>query len=263
MNLEIITEEPASDAHATPILFVHGMYHGAWCWEHFLPYFAQHGYVSHAVSLRGHGASEGREKLKWVSLDDYVEDVMSVVDTLDTQPVLVGHSMGGVVVQKYLESHHAPAAVLLASAPPGGLRFGILRVLRVVRKYPLATLKARLTLSLLPIVNEPSRYKTLFLSDDIPEENLNEYFARVQDESLRAVTEVIYGKVRTELIKTPILVLGAANDFLVSPKELEVTAQVYNTQAEIFPDMAHNMMLETHWQAVADRILTWFTEQGL
>jgi hypothetical protein len=45
VNLETIKEEPASDARSTPILFVHGMWHAAWCWaEHFLPYFAQHGY---------------------------------------------------------------------------------------------------------------------------------------------------------------------------------------------------------------------------
>ena len=61
MNLELIKSEPVSAAHPTPILFVHGMWHGAWCWaEHFLPYFAQHGYDSYALSLRGHGASEGR-----------------------------------------------------------------------------------------------------------------------------------------------------------------------------------------------------------
>lgn len=263
MNLELITETPESDAHSTPVLFVHGMYHGAWCWENFLPYFAQRGYVSHAMSLRGHGASEGYETLKWTSLSDYVEDVTQIVDTLDTPPVLVGHSMGGVVVQKYLESHQMPAAVLLASAPPGGVRLGILRVLRVVRRYPLATLKARLTLSLLPIVNEPEQFKTLFFSDDIPEEDLKKHFARVQDDSLRATTEVIYTKVNPALIKTPVLVLGAVNDFLASLKDLEVTEKAYNTRAEVFPGMAHNMMLESGWEAVADRIITWLIEKGL
>lgn len=264
MQLEVITKEPASTAHPVPILLVHGMYHGAWCWkDNFLPYFAQNGYVSHAVNLRGHGGSEGREKLKWTSLADYVDDVVHAVDMLDRPPILVGHSMGGLIVQKYLESHQAPAAVLLASASPEGIRQGIVRTLRVVRRYPVATLKARLTLSLLPIVNEPSRFQTLFLSEDIPEEKLNEYFSHVQDDSLRAVTETIYGKVQTERIKTPILVLGAANDFLVSRKEIKVTAQVYNAQVEIFPNMAHDMMLEKGWQAVADRILDWLTEQGL
>ena len=263
MQLEIITETPESAPHSTPVVFVHGMYHGAWCWENFLPYFAERGYVSHAVSLRGHGASEGREKLKWFSLNDYVEDVVQVVDSLETPPVLVGHSMGGAVVQKYLESHQAPAAVLLASAPPGGRRLGILRVLRVFRRYPLATLKARFTLSLFPLVSDRERFKTLFFSETTPEEKLNKYFADVQDESLRAATEIIYSKMQSELITTPLLVLGAADDFLVTPEDLEITAQVYNTRAEIFPDMAHDMMLENGWQAVADRIIEWLKELRL
>jgi pimeloyl-ACP methyl ester carboxylesterase len=264
VTLEIITEKPGSNAHSTPLLFVHGMYHGAWCWaEHFLPYFAQQGYVSHAVSLRGHGASEGHEKLKWTSIDDYVEDITRVVDQLERPPVLVGHSMGGIVVQKYLESHDVPAAVLLASGPPGGIHLGIVRVLRVIRKYPIATLKARLTMSLLPIVNDSDRLKTLFFSEDIPDEKLKKYFALIQDESLRAAMSIIYGKIRPELIKTPILVLGAANDFLVTSKDLRVTEKAYNTKAELFPDMAHDMMLETGWQTVADRILQWLKQQGI
>ncbi|MBI5715520.1 MAG: alpha/beta hydrolase, partial [Chloroflexi bacterium] len=47
MQLELITRQPASNPRPTPLLFVHGAWHGAWCWaEYFLPYFAQHGYVS-------------------------------------------------------------------------------------------------------------------------------------------------------------------------------------------------------------------------
>jgi hypothetical protein len=60
MKLEVITREPESDAHPTPVLFVHAMFHGAWCWEeYFLPYFAQHRYVVHALSLCGHAGSAG------------------------------------------------------------------------------------------------------------------------------------------------------------------------------------------------------------
>ena len=50
------------DEHMTqrsPIFFVHEAWHAAWCWENFLPYFANRGYAAYAVSLRGHGTSEG------------------------------------------------------------------------------------------------------------------------------------------------------------------------------------------------------------
>ncbi|MGD2249749.1 MAG: alpha/beta fold hydrolase [Candidatus Methanofastidiosia archaeon] len=257
MNLEIITETPESNPHEPPILFIHGMYHGAWCWENFLPYFARHGYISHAVSLRGHGASEKSEPLKWASIDDYVEDVTQVIHDLHISPVLVGHSMGGMVVQKYLQNNDTPAAILLGSAYPSGPKYGINRVLKVMFHFPRETLKARVTLNLLPIVNEVSRYKTLFFSDNVPEKDLQSYVSRINDESLRAAAEMIYGRINPELVSTPLLVLGAANDFLVSPKEIEATARVYKTTHKIFPGMAHNMMLETNWQKVADYMITW------
>lgn len=262
MKLEVITREPVSDAHPTPVLFVHGMWHAAWCWsEHFLPYFAQQGYASHALSLRGHGGSEGHERLRWTSLADYVSDVAQVAGQLQRPPVLVGHSMGGMVVQKYLESHQAPAAVLLASAPPKGL---LPATLRVALRHPLTFLKVNLTLSLFPIIGTPSLTQEAFFSADMPEEQATAYFARMQDESYRAYMDMmILDLPRPERVKTPLLVLGAANDTMISSGEVQATARAYGTQAEFFPGMAHDMMLEVTWQTVADRILDWLNEQDL
>src|SRR5512145_2483916 len=104
IDMEMITQTPTTDARPTPILFVHGMFHAAWCWaENFLPFFAQHGYTAHALNLRGHGGSEGREHLRWTPLASYVADVAQAVEQMERPPILVGHSMGGFVVQKYLE----------------------------------------------------------------------------------------------------------------------------------------------------------------
>lgn len=125
IHLELLTQEPEAPLRATPLLFVHG----AWCWaEHFLPYFAQHGYVSHALDLRGHGKSDGMNRLRWTSLANYGADVEQVIRQLEQPPVLIGHSMGGLIVQKYLETHQSPAAVLLASVPIRGTRRYLLRL---------------------------------------------------------------------------------------------------------------------------------------
>ena len=105
MYLEVVTHEPQAAARSTPLLFVHGAWHGAWCWtEYFLPYFAEQGYRSHAIDLRGHGKSEGANRLRWTGITHYVSDVGQTIDQLGESPVLIGHSMGGLVVQKYLES---------------------------------------------------------------------------------------------------------------------------------------------------------------
>ncbi len=63
----------------------------------------------------------------------------TAADLLDVQPVVVGHSLGGIVVQKYLEMYHAPAGVLVASAPPQGV---VRTSLRMSRRLPWIVLKA-------------------------------------------------------------------------------------------------------------------------
>jgi pimeloyl-ACP methyl ester carboxylesterase len=262
MNLETITAEPVSDVDHTPLLFVHGMWHAAWCWaEHFLPYFAQHGYPSHALSLRAHGGSEGRDRLRWISMGDYVSDVVQIVGQMERAPVLVGHSMGGMVVQKYLEFDAAPAAVLLASAPPNGL---IPATLRVAARHPLTFLKVSLTMSLAPVVCTPQLAQEAFFSSDAPDEKVRHCFNRLQDESFRAYLDMMgLNLPRPSRVETPFLVLGAADDNLISPTEVEATAQAYGTTAHMFPDTAHDMMLEDRWELVAEHILSWLDEQGL
>ena len=94
--LEVIDKGSCSEAHPVPLLFVHGSWHGAWCWdEHFLDFFADKGYRAVALSLRGHGASPGKERLRWTGIQEYVDDVAETAAQLQTQSVLVGHSMGG------------------------------------------------------------------------------------------------------------------------------------------------------------------------
>jgi pimeloyl-ACP methyl ester carboxylesterase len=65
------------------------------------------------------------------------------------------------------------------------------------------------------------------------------------------------------LITTPLLVLGAECDGSIKPYEVQATAAAYQTEAEFFPDMGHNMMLEVGWQAVAERIGSWLKARNL
>ena len=119
--LEVIDKGSGSADHPVPLLFVHGGWHGAWCWDdHFLDYFADAGYRAVSISLRGHGTSPSDKPLRKVSVADYLDDVRSVADDLGGAPVLIGHSLGGYVVQRYLEDRTAPAAVLVGSLPPSG-----------------------------------------------------------------------------------------------------------------------------------------------
>ncbi len=121
-GIEVFSCHPARNSGRPPLLFVHGAFAGGWMWtDTFMPYLAQAGYPCHALSLRGHGGSDGHEHIDWLSIADYVDDVVAVIDWLGDAPVLIGHSMGGFVIQKYLERHTVPGVALLCSVPPQGL----------------------------------------------------------------------------------------------------------------------------------------------
>jgi pimeloyl-ACP methyl ester carboxylesterase len=256
MRLEIISKHPLENRYPTPLLFIHGMMHGAWCWDvHFLDYFAQHGFAAHAVNLRGHGASEGRQKLRWTRISDFVDDIANAVRQLPSPPILIGHSMGGFVIQKYLEDYDAAGAVLLSSPPPVGL---LGTTLRIARRRPLVFARINLTFSLLPVIATPQLAREAFFSADFPDEELRGYWKRMQDESYMSFLDMVALDLPKPVkVKTPLLVLGAARDNMLEPSEIEATARAYHTQFEIIPDVAHNSMLETRWRTVAERILVW------
>ena len=113
---------PASKASGKPpLLFVHGGYSHSQCWNvRFIPYFQEEGYNCYALDLSGHGASPGRERLDEFGIDDYVADLATAVDALPESPVLVAHSMGCLVSQRFLEQGVARAVAFLAPVPPTG-----------------------------------------------------------------------------------------------------------------------------------------------
>lgn len=259
MSPEIITHVPQNSPREHPILFVHGAWHGAWCWENFQPYFAQKGYRNYALSLRGHAASPIDSPLWMTGIWDYVADVESIAQHVERdtgkRPILIGHSMGGYVVQKFLERYSTPAAVLLATIPSSGLlAFNI----RTTLRQPLAILKSVATLSLYPLIETPTLAKWHFFSDRMPIEQVEAYHARMNDESWRVDLDgMLFNRPRPHRVKPiPALLLAARQDNVFTLKEEEATARAYNAQYEVF-DMAHDMMLEPGWQSVADCIITW------
>lgn len=263
MKLEIITRGPEGSRHQTPLLFIHGMMHGAWCWDvHFLNYFAEHGFAAHAVNLRGHGSSSlGRRPLRWTRIADFVNDVETAVQQLLVPPILIGHSMGGFVIQKYLEDHDAPGAILLSSPPPNGL---LGTALRIARRRPLAFARVNMTLSLAPVIATPELAREAFFSADFPDAQLHAYWKLMQDESYMAFLDMVgLDRPKPARVKTPLLVLGVARDNMVEPSDIEATAQAYQAQFEIIPDVAHNSMLEERWESVAERMLVWLNEREL
>jgi len=256
MNLEVISKYPDQSSNHPPLVLIHGAWHGAWCWKgNFLDYFSNSGWDVHAISLRGHGNSEGKKKLRWWSIADYVADVEQFVKTLDRPPIFIGHSMSGFIIQKYLEKHSAAGAVLLASVPPAGTKKFIVKI---IMRYPLICLKTLLFMSTYLLVKDPVRTKELFFSSDISDDELLSHHAQLQDESLRAIADMlVFNLPKPSMITSPIAVVGGEMDAIFSVAEIEETARAYGVEPKIFANTAHNMMCEPNWQDVAAWISRW------
>jgi pimeloyl-ACP methyl ester carboxylesterase len=253
MHIELITRTPRhAPTSQPPIVCVHGGYHGAWCWdEHFLPFFAEQGFEAHALSLRGHGQSDGHAPINRWRLADYVTDLMNVIASLRQPPILIGHSLGGVVVQKYLERHPARGGILLASSPIQGM----LRVsLAMLARHPLPVLKMFVTQNML---HARPAFERIFFSASMPPAQVQAYVARMGNESFRAFLDIAgLDRPRPTRVTTPMLVIGGADDRSIPRAINQALAAAYHTELEEFP-VAHDIMLEANWRLVAARIVAW------
>jgi len=256
-HLEIISRRPAGKPRPTPLLFVHGSFTHAGIWDvNFLPYFAERGYEAHAVSLRGHGGSEGRERLHWLSLTDYVTDLGDAVRGIGGLPVLIGHSMGGMVVQRYLRTNKARGAVLMASVPPYGMWDS---TVGMAFRDPMLVHQLGMLMTFGPGVVSIGAIRRAMVSDRVPAEEVARHEHLFQSESQRVVIDMLAFDPFSWLPEPslPVQVLGAADDAFLAPAQIEATARAFGTKATIFPDMAHGMMIEPDWRLVADAIAGW------
>lgn len=261
-DLEVLCHAPTHRApRPAPLLFIHGAYTGAWCWEeHFLPWFAEQGWMAYAVSLSGHGKSRNHDHLDALSIDDYVRDITEVIARLPAAPVLIGHSMGGMVVQKYLERVSAPAAVLLSSVPPQGL-MGSAIGLMFKKPHLLADLNRIMGGG----EAELDSLREALFHQPLDDDQLRRYYKLSQPESHRAIWDMtLFNLPQTSRMHdVPMLILGTSHDQLIPPDQVHMTATTYGLRAEIFDDLGHGMMLENGWKRVATRIAGWLREHDL
>lgn len=103
------------------VLCVHGGYHGAWCYERWVPLFAQENWSMAALDMRGHGGLPQSPEFAQATISDFADDVLGVVRALGEPPALAAHSMGAAVAA--LAATRIPVAglVLLAPSPPGNV----------------------------------------------------------------------------------------------------------------------------------------------
>ncbi len=249
----MLSRLPKAPKFTTPLLFVHGAWHGAWCWEGFMDYFAARGFSCWAVDLPGHGDRNAEPGLWKMTMMDYVREVDRAAQEIGN-PVIIAHSMGGFVAMKYLERAHPPAAVLVA--PMTFRNLPRATFLKMAIQYPSMLVKFS---SLIPLaVTSKKMYRKLFLfnaSEPVCEKG----FAKVSRESSLALMGGGIPTVwlRPSRVASPVLLLASGHDYFFPERAERRTARAYRADFRLYGDMGHNLMVEQGWETVAGDIFEW------
>ena len=198
------------------LVFVHGMWCSGSIWKNFIEYFKARNYECRAVNLK-----EGFD-LRHVCFMDYVDKVASIVGRED---VLIGHSMGGLIVQKVAEQKRIKGGVAICSAPPKGIKLSNTSLFL----YSLKFLSKIITKK--PIMPDKKFVKE-FLANCVEEEKLEEIYEKMEAEAPKVAYELATGKIAVDekKVDSPLLFIATKDDKASPPGMVEKIAKKYNAE---------------------------------
>lgn len=163
---------------------------------------------------------------------------------IEEKPVLIGHSLGGAVVQKILYQfpEKIQAVVLIAPLPPDG----ILRTFLRLTFTSFIKFNKFLLYNFISNINFPAE---IFLSKELPAEKKDVYKKLLQPESIKALMDTFRRIVPKSVnAKVPILILGSKKDWFFPEKTIIKVGKFYKVKPIIFPNICHDMMLDPQWR---------------
>lgn len=256
-NIEYVFHGPPASPKK-PIILVHGAYNNADVWEdNFLSYFAEKGHPVYAICLKEQKKLPRFAILFSYRLKDYVKRLGLLIDTMGQKPVLIGHSMGGLVIQRYLSEHtdRVAGACLLAALPWFGMKHTILKMLlQPIRflAYMILTLNPAVARKGPPPVGLLSKRADKKWRKRIPQ-------VIVRESGFALFDALFFPHVKPEKVKkTPLLIFGAEYDHLALPEDVVKNGEMYQAETIIYPKMGHFMMMEPEWEEIAGKIFDRF-----
>ncbi len=252
----------------TPVVFIHGTNAGPWTMSNFVGFFEQSGYRCHAPAYRHHDrppSDASTALLEGASIADYVDDIAGFLETLDTAPILIGHSLGGVVAQKLAAKSHPRAIVLLN----GSVNWGILPTSNHERAL------ARMLMSagsfwngtLLPDFETMATYGL----NKLPPTEQRSIFERLGPESGRVMFELFFWmfdenrttKIDYDAITCPVLIVSGSDDLAIPPSTARIIAERHGSRAtfHLAQGFGHYLTLEPEWEKVAAICAEWIVSE--
>ena len=245
-----MTVSPVAEQPGRPTLvFIHGSMHGAWCYSNWLRACHENGYCATAIDLRGHGGLP-TEDLLTAGFNDYADDTVAVARTFSNPPVLIGHSLGGVIAPLAATRTPAAGVVLLTPSPPANLP-GAQPCPPVDETKPL-----------------PAAGEAMVREKFTPNHermDISPMLERLCTESSVVMNDryLLRQPVDPSKINAPALCISAGRDHPVThpPGQDFAVGTFFGAENIDIPDAGHCLMLEPDWRQPLDIILDWYNRE--
>ena len=247
------------------IVLIHGMFMNHTCWENWIPRYQAKGYRVIAPDWPGRDQSVATlrknhpdPQLPKLKLGDVVEHFAGILKKLDEKPAIIGHSMGGLVVQLLLQRDLAVAGVAIDPAPPMG----------VFTTAP-SFLKANLPAINPFLLNQPAlmsfaQFQYAFVNTLPEAEQRAAYDRYVVPESRRVPTQSLGAAAKVDFHKPhpPLLITAGEKDHIIPAALNRTNYNRYKASSSVtdfkeFAGRDHFVIGEKGWEEVADYCLAW------
>lgn len=273
----IVACAPGSPMSSTPVLFVHGLWMHAASWNSWLEHFRAAGYQATAASWPGdpdtiEEARANPRLMAGYGIEEIVEHHKRQIGALESRPIVIGHSFGGLIAQRLLAEDFAVGAVAIDPAPIKG-----------VLRLPFSSLKVAF-----PVLKKPSnQHRALVLSREQFRYGFGNAITAAESERLWAqwvvagsgkplfeaafanVSLASPAKVNTKNAdRGPLLLIAGGQDHTAPAAVTRATRRLYRkstarTELREFPDRGHSLTLDSGWPEIADTTLDWLRENSL
>jgi pimeloyl-ACP methyl ester carboxylesterase len=245
-----------------PVIMVHGAFCGGWAMEDFARPFEAAGHTVLRPDLRGHGPSDPPQAVGGLSMSDYVQDVVRLCAGQGEPPILVGHSLGGLIALLAASRTSVKALALLAPSAPWGVAVASLE--EAATAFGVQMMGPFWTGAVPPDAGLIRLYGLDRAEPQVREAAIK----RLRHESARALGQTLTWwmdpfmttSIGAGPLKVPSLALVGDQDRIHAPASVRRTAQRIGAEFEILPGMGHWLPQEPRAGEIACRILGWLGE---
>lgn len=244
---------PEKSKFRAPLILIHGLWSGSWCWHEWATHFSNLGWECWSINFRGRAEKQNSKILRQLTLQDCLEDLKRVIAAAPFPPVLMSHDLGGLIAQKIAEEERISALVLAATLPPRGIQDVLPQpVRRLYLKYwPLILLNQ-------PFRPQEKDLRRIWLSS-VPENQHREILGSLVPDSSHLIREFFCRHVDVDFntIRCPVLVIAGNEDKVVPVPSLREMAQRLGAGFEEYSEHGHWIIGEEGGMEIVRDVHRW------